>query len=75
MIRPQLVTPSHNYKVSRSPLTLFSFKNFYLGWDDINFFDVSVHIGKIRLECGGFVPARYKHQPQHEPPEKGHHER
>ncbi len=55
-------------------MTLFSFTNFYLGWDKYSFFDVSVHLGKIRLECGGHIPARPTHS-QHEPPQKGHHER
>jgi hypothetical protein len=36
--------------------TLIAFKNFYLGIDDHSFFDVSVHLGKIVLECGGHVP-------------------
>ena len=36
--------------------TLFSFKNFYLGIDDHAFFDISVHLGKIMLQCGGHVP-------------------
>ena len=36
--------------------TLLSFKNFYLGIDDHSYFDLSVHLGKIVLECGGHVP-------------------
>ena len=36
--------------------TLIGFKNFYLGIDDHSFFDVSVHLGKLVLECGGHVP-------------------
>jgi hypothetical protein len=46
---------------------LFGFKNFYLGIDNQSFFDVSVHLGKIVLECGGHVPT------SDEPSQKGGH--
>ena len=55
-------------------MQLLSFKNFYLGWDESSFFDVSVHLGKIRVECGGFIPPRHKRPSIHEPTEEGHHE-
>lgn len=48
--------------------TLISFKNFYLGIDSHSFFDVSVHLGKIVLECGGHVPSN------HESSQKGGHQ-
>jgi len=49
-------------------MQILSFKNFYLGWDKSSFFDLSVHLGKVRLECGGFIPAKNKN---HGPTQKG----
>ena len=37
-------------------MQLLGFKNFYLGYDQESYFDVSVHLGKLVLECGGHVP-------------------
>ena len=34
-------------------MVLLSFGNFYLGIDDVNYCDISVHIGKLSLEFGG----------------------
>ena len=34
-------------------MQLFSRGSFYLGKDDESFFDVSIHLGKYRLEWGG----------------------
>lgn len=34
-------------------MTLLSIGNLYIGWDTESFTDVLVHIGKLRVECGG----------------------
>ena len=31
-------------------MVLLSFGNFYLGIDDVNYCDISIHIGKLSLE-------------------------
>ena len=33
-------------------MVLLSFGNFYLGIDDVNYCDISIHIGKVHLEYG-----------------------
>ena len=38
-----------------STMHILAFKNFYLGLTT-NLFRLSVHLGKIVLECGGHVP-------------------
>lgn len=49
-------------------MTLFSVANLYLGWDSVSFCDITIHLGRLRLELGG--PRRnhgpsqtYTHQP------------
>lgn len=33
-------------------MTLFSIGSLYIGMDDESFFDISIHLGKYRLEWG-----------------------
>jgi len=37
-------------------MTIFSFRDFYLGIDKRSFFDVQIHCGRYRLEWGRTTP-------------------
>lgn len=34
------------------------FKDLYIGIDDVSFCDLQLHLGRLRIECGGPLPLK-----------------
>ena len=34
------------------------FKDLYIGIDDVSFYDLQLHLGRLRIECGGPLPLK-----------------
>jgi len=35
---------------------MFKFPDLYISLDDVSFFDLQLHLGRLRIECGSTTP-------------------